>query len=53
MAGSEGIILEPAWPNLTMDELIQKAFRDYVIPDIEHPIARELLGDNTSETTSL
>ncbi len=50
---AKGIEHQPAWPNMDMEELIQKAFRDFFIPNLEHPVARELLGDNTSETTAL
>ena len=44
-----GITAEPAFLDMTMEEMLQKAFRDFVITDIEHPIAREMLGDNTSD----
>lgn len=47
------ITAEPAFINMTMQEMLQKAFRDFVITDLNHPIAREMLGDNTSETTAL
>ena len=44
-----GITAKPVFIDMSMEEMLQKAFRDFVITDIEHPIARELLGDNTSE----
>lgn len=50
---AKGIEIEPAWPDMAMEELIQKAFRDFVITDLEHPIARELLGDNTHGATTI
>lgn len=49
---AKGISVEPAWPAMTMGELIQKAFRDFCITDLEHPVARELLGDNTHDEPS-
>ena len=39
--------------NMSMAEMLQKAFRDFVITDMNHPIAREMQGDNTSGTTTL
>lgn len=50
---AKGITAEPAWPDLTMGDFIQKAFRDFCITDLEHPIARELLGDNTHAEPSV
>ena len=50
---AKGIEIDPAWPDMTMEDLIQKAFRDFVITDLEHPIAREMLGDNTHGETAL
>jgi len=47
------ITVEPAFLAMTMEEMLQKAFRDFVITDMTHPIAREMLGDNTSETTAI
>ena len=50
---ASGITVEPAFIDMDMETMLQKAFRDFVITDIEHPIAREMLGDNTSEKTAL
>ena len=47
------ITVELAFIAMTMEEMLQKAFSDFVITDMNHPIAREMLGDNTSETTAL
>jgi hypothetical protein len=47
---------EPAFEEYTLgelEEMLQKAFRDFVITDMNHPIAREMLGDNTNESTAL
>ena len=44
---------KPAFLNMKFEDMIQKAFRDFVITDLEHPIAREMLGDNTSGATAL
>jgi hypothetical protein len=48
-----GITVKPAFLAVTMEEMLQKAFRDFVITDMGHPIAREMLGDNTNESTAL
>ena len=45
-----GITAKPAFINMTMEEMLQKAFRDFVITDMNHPIAREMLGDNSVTT---
>jgi hypothetical protein len=47
------ITVEPVFISMTMEEMLQKAFRDFVITDMNHPIAREMLGDNTSDATAL
>ena len=46
-----GITVKPAFIAMTMEEMLQKAFRDFVIKDLDHPIARELMGDNSATTT--
>ena len=50
---ARGITVEPVFIAMTMEEMLQKAFRNFVITDLNHPIAREMLGDNTSETAAV
>jgi hypothetical protein len=50
---AKGILVKPAFLAMTIEEMLQKAFRDFVITDMNHPIAREMLGDNTNESTAL
>ena len=40
----ENIPTEPAWPNKTMSELVNKAFADRYIADENHPLLRGLVG---------
>jgi hypothetical protein len=37
-------IPEPTWPEKTMDELLEIAFRDRLISDFDHPVLRQLRG---------
>ncbi len=39
-----GKIPEPAWPDKSMAELLQLAFRKAFINDLDHPVLRELEG---------
>jgi hypothetical protein len=39
-----GNIAEPVWPDTSLQELIQIAFRDRVIDTAEHPVIKQLLG---------
>ena len=48
-----GILVEPNWPDLSMEDWIQKAFKDFYIEDGEHKIVRELLGENTHGDATL
>ena len=41
---AEGPLPDPEWPELTIDVLIQVAFRGKIITDLEHPIVQSLLG---------
>lgn len=41
---AEAKLPEPEWPDLTLDELVEIAFRDKIISSTEHPIIRQLLG---------
>ncbi|RXZ43127.1 hypothetical protein EBB06_10930 [Crenobacter cavernae] len=36
---------EPTWPELTFRELVNLAFRDKLIDNLEHPIVRRLRGE--------
>lgn len=35
---------EPIWPDITLDNLLEVAFRGRIITSIDHPIAQERLG---------
>lgn len=39
-----GVLPEPTWPDLTMEELVEKAFPGRIIRDEHHPVVQELLG---------
>ena len=41
---AEGYIPEPKWPEKTIEELLEMAFRDRVIKSMDHPIVRKYLG---------
>jgi hypothetical protein len=41
---AEGKIPEPEWPVVSMEGLIEVAFRGKVIQDIDHPVIQSLLG---------
>lgn len=41
---AEAKLPEPEWPDLSLDELMEIAFRDKIIASAEHPIIRQLLG---------
>jgi hypothetical protein len=36
---------DPAWPDLTFQEIIKIAFRDKIITDWDHPVLRQLRGE--------
>jgi hypothetical protein len=36
---------EPAWPDITFQEIIRIAFRDMVISDWDHPVLKRLRGE--------
>jgi hypothetical protein len=38
-------LAEPHWPEMTIQEMLSKAFRGYVIDTLEHPVVKELRGD--------
>jgi hypothetical protein len=35
---------DPVWPDITMDELLEIAFRGRIIQNVDHPIVQERLG---------
>lgn len=41
---AEGLIVEPNWPEKTMDELVNKAFAQRYVDNEDHPLVKELLG---------
>ncbi len=41
---AEGTLLEPEWPEHTIDELVEVAFRGKIITSLDHPIVQSLLG---------
>jgi hypothetical protein len=41
---AEGHIPEPKWPDKTIEELLEVAFRDRVVKSMDHPIVRKYLG---------
>ena len=44
VALEEANIPDPIWPEKTMDELLEIAFRDRLISDFDHPVLRQLRG---------
>jgi hypothetical protein len=41
---AEGKIPEPKWPDKTIEEILEVAFRDRIIKSMDHPIVRKYLG---------
>jgi hypothetical protein len=41
---AQGQIQEPNWPDLSMRELVEIAFRGRIITSLEHPVVRQLQG---------
>jgi hypothetical protein len=41
---AEACIAEPAWPDLTFQEVIRIAFRDRLITSMDHPVIKRLRG---------
>jgi hypothetical protein len=41
---AEGVLPDPVWPQKTLPELLEIAFRDRVISDADHPLIRKLRG---------
>jgi hypothetical protein len=40
-----GDLPEPEWPDVTFQKLLETAFRDRFINDLNHPVLRQLRGD--------
>ncbi|MFY0609931.1 MAG: hypothetical protein JXQ99_00280 [Hyphomicrobiaceae bacterium] len=36
---------EPEWPDLTLERLLEMAFKDRYIDDLDHPVVRRLMGE--------
>jgi hypothetical protein len=41
---AEGALADPVWPDRSLSELLQIAFKDRIINDADHPIIRKLRG---------
>jgi hypothetical protein len=41
---AETAIPEPEWPDLSMKQILETAFRDRLITDIDHPVVKRLRG---------
>jgi hypothetical protein len=44
IAEDDSHIAPPVWPDKTMDELLEIAFRHHFIEDFDHPVLRKLRG---------
>jgi hypothetical protein len=40
-----GKLPEPEWPDLTFEQILEIAFRDRFISDLNHPVLRRLRGE--------
>jgi hypothetical protein len=38
-------VAEPAWPDLSFDRLLEMAFKNRFIDNLDHPVVRRLLGE--------
>src|SRR5262249_17074624 len=45
LAVASGQVAEPAWPDLTFQQIIKIAFRDKMIDDWNHPVLQRLRGE--------
>ena len=45
VAVASGQLAEPAWPDITFQEIIKIAFRDKMISDWDHPVLKRLRGE--------
>jgi hypothetical protein len=41
---ADGAIADPDWPDVSLDEILQIAFRDRIIDSVDHPVIKQLLG---------
>jgi len=41
---AEGELSDPVWPDRTLSELLEIAFRDRIISTEDHPVIRRLRG---------
>lgn len=41
---AEGNLPDPEWPELSLNEIIETAFRDRLIQSVDHPVLLQLLG---------
>lgn len=41
---AESKLLEPEWPDMTLEEILKIAFRDKVLESVDHPVIRQLRG---------
>jgi hypothetical protein len=44
MLVAEAALSEPEWPDTSLDELIEIAFRGRIIQSPDHPVVAQLLG---------
>jgi hypothetical protein len=44
MLAAEKLTIEPAWPEVSFQELIRIAFKDRLIADLDHPVIQRLRG---------
>jgi hypothetical protein len=42
---AQAVLAEPDWPELSLEDLLRIAFRDYVIDHADHPILKRLRGE--------
>ena len=41
---AEGQLSDPIWPDKSLQELLELAFKDRVIDNMDHPVVRRLRG---------
>lgn len=42
---ARGQFPEPVWPDLTLEKLLELAFKDHIITDLDHPVLKRLRGE--------
>jgi len=42
---AQGSVPDPAWPDVTLDKLLELGFRDRFIEGVDHPVIRHLRGE--------